>query len=57
MSTFLRGGDQLLPCFLLITCFISSNLVIRHAVEVLEKIGLNLEGAGLPGDQMLLIFA
>lgn len=57
MSTFLRGGVQFLPYLLLITCLISSTLVTLQAAEVFENIGLNLEGTGSPGDQMLLIFS
>ena len=38
-------------------CSISNTLVIRQTVDVFGNIGLNFEGTGSPGDQMLLIFA
>ena len=54
MSTFLAGGFQSAPSFLLMTCSISSTLVIRHSAEGSGNVGLNLEGTG---DQMLFILA
>ena len=57
ISTFLCGGFQSNPCFLLMTLSISNTLVTRHSFDVFGSVGLNLEGPCSPGDQMLLILA